>query len=678
LADHRALRLDLTGTAGEIALALDADPDLDTAVLACLSGRWAGGECVSFGALATVSGSAAPPGDAADGRSAAWFGWQAYQPELSFWARLRHAVVRDDEGRWWLHTDDDIETAERTRDDVQRAGGRGRPGHRPARLVVTAMTDEQQHLRAVEEAIIAIRAGDLYQVNVCARIAADLHGDPLALYADGVRTLSPDYAAFVRGPDRTVISFSPELFLDRDGARVSSAPIKGTRRRAQPVGDQTRDERPAVTGEAPDATAAELRRSPKDRAENVMIVDLTRNDLSRVCRVGSVRASRLLEVRPAPGVWHLVSTVDGELRDGVTDADLLAATFPPGSVTGAPKSAAVRLIDALETARRGVFTGAVGVLGIGDRSTLNVAIRTVEITGSPRPGLYRAEIGVGGGITADSVPSEEWRECLIKAAPILGLGGVLLSTDPAPAPAEVDVSAGVFDTLLSGCSASDLTGHLDRLAASVRELYGLELPPALQAEVRRAAARPGSAMRVRSSVDASGRSAVVVTEALSSADGIALCTARGRRDSWRHKWNDRGYLERWESSPGRLPLFVGGGPDPLVYETSRSNVVLLTAGPDAPRLSRPGSRCLLATPALSDQVLPGIARRRLLDLARDLGWTVRLGDLRLGDLLDGAGQSGRLVACVNSAGVVGVERIDDVRLGVDTVLLDELRELLAP
>ena len=213
-----------------------------------------------------------------------------------------------------------------------------------------------------------------------------------------------------------------------------------------------------------------------------MIVDLMRNDLSRVCRPGTVAVEELLGVQPHPGVWHLVSTVHGELADGVGTADLLPATFPPGSVTGAPKLAAEQGIAALETEPRGAYTGSLGLVSPAAGTDLSVIIRTFETTGD------RLELGVGGGITADSVPIREWYECLHKAAPLVTAAGARLADDLADEPGPPDpglVAAGVFESVLVvRGEAVRLAGHLARLDRSCRELYGLG--PA------RRAGRPGS------------------------------------------------------------------------------------------------------------------------------------------------------------------------------------------
>ncbi|HEY0699161.1 MAG TPA: aminodeoxychorismate synthase component I, partial [Micromonospora sp.] len=256
-----------------------------------------------------------------------------------------------------------------------------------------------QHRDAVLRCQEAIRAGEVYQANVCTRYGLRLDGDPADVFAEGVARYGPRHAAYLSGPWGALASFSPELFLRRHGRRVRSSPIKGT-----------------------DATdPARLAASVKDRAENVMIVDLVRNDLGRVCAPGTVTVPELLTVRRAPGVWHLVSTVDGELRPGVPDSGLLAATFPPGSVTGTPKLRALELLGELEPWPREVYCGAIGMVSPLAGLELNVAIRTVEVA----PG-GEAWIGVGGGITIDSEPAAEWAECLAKAAPLLALlgGGV--------------------------------------------------------------------------------------------------------------------------------------------------------------------------------------------------------------------------------------------------------------
>ena len=259
----------------------------------------------------------------------------------------------------------------------------------------TSSMDRTSYEQAVTEVRERIAAGDVYQANICRVLSApaDPAADFHALGAALARGNPAPYAAVVHAPDARVVvaSASPELFLDRRGSHVGSGPIKGT-----------------------GSTAADL--TDKDRAENVMIVDLVRNDLGRVAVTGSVEVASLLRVEQHPGLVHLVSTVTAEVPPDVPWADLLAATFPPASVTGAPKSSALRIIRELEPAPRGVYCGAVGWVD-ADRGcgTLAVAIRTFEW----RDG--RLHLGTGAGITWGSDPTREWQETELKVRNLLAV-----------------------------------------------------------------------------------------------------------------------------------------------------------------------------------------------------------------------------------------------------------------
>ncbi len=241
----------------------------------------------------------------------------------------------------------------------------------------------------------AIAAGDVYQVNLTRRLSAPLPaGASMLALGSALAAGNPaPYAAVIELPEAgvRVASASPELFLSRHGSRVRSAPIKGT-------------------------TAPGVAFTDKDRAENVMIVDLVRNDLGRVCVPGSIRVPALLAEEDHPGLVHLVSTVEGELRPGVGWAELLDATFPPGSVTGAPKLAALEHIDRLEPVARGPYCGAVGWVDADRREgELNVAIRTFWVDEG------RLCLGTGGAITWDSTAADEWAETELKAARLLAV-----------------------------------------------------------------------------------------------------------------------------------------------------------------------------------------------------------------------------------------------------------------
>ncbi|MDH6198892.1 para-aminobenzoate synthetase component 1 [Mycobacterium frederiksbergense] len=254
--------------------------------------------------------------------------------------------------------------------------------------------DRDDHRRGVLACLEAIAAGEVYQACVCTQFTGRIDGAPLDFFVDTVTRTAPARAAYIAGDWGAVASLSPELFLRRVGTAVTSSPIKGTLPR--------------------DADPAGLLASVKDVAENIMIVDLVRNDLGRVAMTGSVTVPELLAVRPAPGVWHLVSTVTAQVRAELPMAALLDATFPPASVTGTPKTRARQLLREWEPARRGVYCGTVGLASPVAGCELNVAIRTVEFGADGS-----AVLGVGGGITADSDPDLEWEECLHKAASIV-------------------------------------------------------------------------------------------------------------------------------------------------------------------------------------------------------------------------------------------------------------------
>ena len=254
----------------------------------------------------------------------------------------------------------------------------------------------EQYLTMVQRAQEYIAAGDVYQVNLSQRFAAGWEGSPWTLYERLQRESPVPFGAYLDLGDSWVVSASPERFLHvRDGA-VESRPIKGTRPRG---GTPTLDS----------ALAEELRTSEKDRAENLMIVDLLRNDMGKVCRLGSVHVPTLWHVEGYSNVWQLVSTVTGELRPEADAVAALEAAFPGGSVTGCPKIRAMEIIEELEPVRRGIYCGAIGYLGFDGTMDTSIVIRTVVLT---RDRLY---LQVGGAVVADSDPQAEYEETLVKA-----------------------------------------------------------------------------------------------------------------------------------------------------------------------------------------------------------------------------------------------------------------------
>ena len=241
-----------------------------------------------------------------------------------------------------------------------------------------------------------IRAGDIYQANLTFPLTGNLQGEPLSLYA-ALRSAQPvGFGAYLQMSDATVLSLSPELMIRRSGDRLITRPMKGTSPRGSCVAeDQVR--------------RRSLRKDPKERAENLMIVDLLRNDLSRVCRPGTVDVRNLFEVETYPTLHTMTSTVVGELEGERSSADILAALFPCGSITGAPKIRAQQIIQELEDCPRGIYTGAIGYLEPSGDFSFSVAIRTLTIT---QDGRY--VYPVGGGIVSDSSVTREYEEALLK------------------------------------------------------------------------------------------------------------------------------------------------------------------------------------------------------------------------------------------------------------------------
>ncbi|MBI5396354.1 MAG: aminodeoxychorismate synthase component I [Verrucomicrobia bacterium] len=264
----------------------------------------------------------------------------------------------------------------------------------PASLNSNFTRDDYE--RTVERAREYIAAGDVYQINLSQRFECETKAEPAMLYHALRSANAAPFAAFLDCGDVQVLSSSPERFVQFDGRHVQTRPIKGTRPR---IGDAAADER----------AARELMASVKDRAELLMIIDLERNDLGRVCDYGSVRVPELMTMESYATVFHLVSTVEGRLAESVETVDAVRALFPGGSITGAPKIRAMEIIDELEPSARGVYTGAIGWLGFNGDADLNIAIRTLV----HRDG--RVWFHAGGGIVADSVPSLEYEETLHKA-----------------------------------------------------------------------------------------------------------------------------------------------------------------------------------------------------------------------------------------------------------------------
>jgi para-aminobenzoate synthetase component I len=398
-------RLGDLGGAPEVLRAVgDATNRLGLPPPAALTGDW-------FGALAVIAPSvsmqpveateafAAQPGAAGTAVGGGWIGYLSYPDSGADRrpARIPEAaggwtdcVLRRDRDRQWWY-----ESLSGTPMPEWLLLALATPAPVRAYRIDWDAADRQTHRAGVLACLEAIRAGEVYQACVCTQFAGAITGEPLDFFIDGVARTAPARAAYVAGPWGAVASLSPELFLRRRGDVVTSSPIKGTL--------------PLY------ADPSALRTSVKDVAENIMIVDLVRNDLGRVAVTGSVTVPELLVVRPAPGVWHLVSTVSARMPTELPTSALLDSAFPPASVTGTPKLRARQLISQWEQFRRGVYCGTVGLASPVAGCELNVAIRTVEFDAAGN-----ARLGSGGGITADSDADAEWDECLHKAAPIIG------------------------------------------------------------------------------------------------------------------------------------------------------------------------------------------------------------------------------------------------------------------
>ncbi len=405
----------------------------------------------------------------------------------------------------------------------------------PSPIEWTPELSAADHARGVAAIREAIAEGETYQINYTFRLRAALNPlglEALYLHLAGIERVP--YAAFLDLGDWQVLSLSPELFFQLDKGRLVTRPIKGTAPRGRWAAED------AALGDG-------LRASAKNRAENVMIVDLCRNDLSRVCEVGTVRASALCEVEPYQTVWQMVSTVEGQVRPGIGLDDVFGALFPAGSITGAPKSSSMRLIASLEHSPRGVYCGAIGFASPDGRAEFNVAIRTLTV--SRFSGA--AEYGVGGGITWDSTPADEHAEALSKAACL-----------------EIRPPFGLIETMrLEQGALVRVERHLDRLAESA-SYFGFacdltSVRAALAAHVATGAPGParvrlllyadGQVHVERHSLDAPAAGSLPFALASASIDGQDrfVCHKTTRRNMYdRHKaprpdvfdvllWNDR-------------------------------------------------------------------------------------------------------------------------------------------
>ncbi|MBR7953855.1 bifunctional anthranilate synthase component I family protein/class IV aminotransferase [Burkholderia cenocepacia] len=466
----------------------------------------------------------------------------------------------------------------------------------------------------------ALRAGDSYQVNYTYRLNFDVFGTPLALYRRLRERQPVRYGALIAQPGGAwVVSCSPELFVEKQGDVLRARPMKGTAPRSADPGEDA-------------AAAAFLASDPKNRAENVMIVDLLRNDVSRIARTGTVKVPALFSVEPYASVWQMTSTVEAGWRDGTTFAQMLRALFPCGSITGAPKYKTMELIDAIESTPRGLYTGAIGwldapkdeagqagaaasggVAGCGD-FCLSVAIRTLTLdavdvdnnetdgadgTGTASVGRRRGTMGVGAGIVLDSVAADEYAECELKAR-------FLTDADP---------GFQLFET--TAATRADGIRHLDRHLARLQrsaDAFGFRFDAdALRREIdARCAALDGDGpYRMKLALAKDGAIEIVAAPLKplpAGPVGVLLASAHGFAPTRSgdalllHKTTRRAEYDRaWQAAEalgGFDMLFVNERGE--VTEGGRSNLFVKLDGQ-------------WVTPPLASGVLPGVMRGVLLD-----------------------------------------------------------------
>lgn len=448
----------------------------------------------------------------------------------------------------------------------------GRPAPRVGR---------EAHEGAISQALEHILAGDIYQANLTFQAEVATAGHPLALYAAIRPRARAGWGGIVFTGAHWLLSFSPELFFTLEAGRVTARPMKGT----------------APAGGDPEA----LRNDPKQRAENLMIVDLLRNDLSRLCRPGTVKVPALFEVETYPTLLQLTSTVVGELEAGRGGVDLVETIFPCGSVTGAPKIRAMEIIASLEGERRGPYTGSVGRLAPDGGAAFNVAIRTLVL----KRGETVARLGLGSGIVADSVASDEWRECLVKGEFVATTARFdLIET------IRFDPREGLYE----------LDRHLARMKRSA-DAFGFAFDRHdARNELQAATFFLREARKLRMLLSSSGALAIETRPLPQSPDEVAVALAalpvEPEDFRLRHKTSDRRFYDEARESAGTYEVaFV----DRHGFLTEGSFTTLF--------LERGGR---LLTPPLARGLLPGVLREVLIEEGR-----AEEADLRPEDLEGG-------------------------------------------
>lgn len=429
-----------------------------------------------------------------------------------------------------------------------------------------------------------ILAGDLYQANLTFRADVAAIGHPMALYAGLRRRARAGHGALIFTGEHWILSLSPELFFTLESGKVKARPMKGT----------------APAGSDPQ----ELRSDPKQRAENLMIVDLLRNDLSRVARAGSVKVPELFTVERYPTLLQMTSTVTAELEQGLGAIDLLEAIYPCGSITGAPKIRAMEIISGLETEPRGLYCGAIGTIAADGDARFNVAIRTLTL----KEGESSARLGLGSGIVADSAAGDEWLECLAK--------GRFVATER-----RFDLIETMAFDPHDGIARLD--AHLSRMKASAAALdFPFDRHEARN-ELQAATFRAG-ASKVRLLLSPSGSMAIEVRPMgppPAEPIPVAITALPVSRDDFRlaHKTTDRRFYDDARCASGCWEVLFHDE-DGFLTEGSFTHIFVERDG-------------RLLTPPLSRGLLPGILRQSLIDSGEAEEQELTEADLRSGFLI---------------------------------------------
>jgi para-aminobenzoate synthetase/4-amino-4-deoxychorismate lyase len=522
-------------------------------------------------------------------------------PLMQAWAYQRPKKLTKAEVDAWL----EIQLAELT--DDQRVSG------------VASCTEsitQTQFQSDVERIQEWIRCGDIYQINHTYRIRGEIYGDPLALYAR-LRARQPGrFGAFVQEGGTTILSQSPELFVERDGDCLRAMPMKGTAN---------------AKTESPEQLASD----PKNRAENIMIVDLLRNDLSRVALPGSVTVPTLFHVARHGNVLQMTSTIEAKAKPDTSLRTILDAVFPCGSVTGAPKKRSMEIIQELEDSPRGYYCGALGWLDPNGDFAFSVPIRTLALEANPSNSQTKFTLGIGAGITIDSGPELEWQECQIKSAFIT----------------EMPSELGLFETIrVEGQKPLRLAAHLQRLqqsASALRIPYEasriveaveeacLAIPSPLPHRLRIDLLSDGSVTAVTHALEPIAHEVTIfwasqvlpdANQAIMQSNNLLLAHKVNQRTLYDLAWKNAVALGGFDA------VFLNEAG--MVTEGGRSSIFIQPKGSNQ-----------WLTPPLSAGVLPGVMRQSLLD---DPKWNTHQATLTAADLVD----ADRILVCNALRGAV--------------------------